>query len=136
MTVMDTARMDTIYSSGAETEDVDENYYPSPSSCGFSSTSASSVAVRGAHIALPDGFWIYWDDNRENGRCRQRGGVGQGIGQGKGLKGGEREGSTELAERLDDVRVCGVEGGGVGSVPNHGGGHVRCNANRKRRDRN
>ena len=73
--VTDTATMDTIYSRGAGAEDVDVNYYPS--SRGGPSTSASFVAVRGAHLAFPDGFCLCWDNNGEKKHFRRRGGGGR-----------------------------------------------------------
>ena len=67
-TATDTITEDKIYSGGAEAEDADEdaNYSPPPSSRGGPSTSASSVAAKRAHLALPDGFYLFWDNDREN----------------------------------------------------------------------
>ena len=48
----------------AEDEYADANYYLSPSSCGGPLTLASSIVVRGSHHARPDGFCLFWDDNR------------------------------------------------------------------------
>ena len=42
---------------------------------------------------------------------------------------------TEPGKIPDDVRVYGVEGGGVEGVPNDGGGHVCGDINRYRRER-
>ena len=49
-----------VHSGGAESEDVDanENYHPSPSSSCVPSTLDSSVAMRRAQLALPDGFCL------------------------------------------------------------------------------
>ena len=70
-TAMDTETTDAIYSGGAEAEDADAdadaNYYPSP---GGPSTLASSVAVRGVHLALFGGFSLFWDKDKDNKRCR------------------------------------------------------------------
>ena len=41
---------------------------------------------------------------------------------------------TKPAERPDNVRVCGVEGGRVGGGPKRGSVHVRSNVERQRRD--
>ena len=62
---------------GAEAEDVDvdANYYSSPSYHGGLLTSASSVAMRGAHLVLADGFCLFWDDEWEKEHYRWRVGV-------------------------------------------------------------
>ena len=61
ITVTDTATMGKIYSRGEEAEDadVDANYYPCHSSHSVLSTLDSSAAMRGAHLALPDGFFLF-----------------------------------------------------------------------------
>ena len=86
-TETDTETTDAIYSGGAEAEDADAdadtNYYPSP---GGPSILASSVDVRGVHLALPGGFCLFWYNTGENKRFRQKGGVGRGRGIGKGVK--------------------------------------------------
>ena len=81
-TATNMGKTDPIYYGGVESEDADVNYYPSPSSCGGTLTSASSDVVRGSHLALPYGFCLCWDDGREKELCCQKGGVGRGRGIG------------------------------------------------------